>query len=120
MTAVSWKPSAMLRYMLLRLGIFVVCFFVIWGLVYVRVLPAGLGSSNLLWVLLLALLISAPLSFVLLRGAREAASVQVSERVERTKRNLAVSAAQEDAADEAARGAGSTGATAGPGPQPSA
>jgi hypothetical protein len=106
----------MLRYTLLRLAVFVGCFAVVWGLVYLRVLPAGLGSSNLLWVMLLALLVSAPLSFVLLRGVREAASVQVVQRIERTKQNLAATAAQEDAADDAARST----AQSGPGAQPSA
>ncbi|WP_431960973.1 DUF4229 domain-containing protein [Actinacidiphila sp. bgisy160] len=95
----------MLRYSLMRLGLFAACFLVIWGLVYVRVLPAGLGDSNLLWVMLLALVISAPLSFVVLRGVREEASVQVSTRVERAKANLAASAAQEDEADDASRAA---------------
>jgi hypothetical protein len=95
----------MLRYTLLRLGLFVGCFAVLWGLVYVRVLPAGLGNSNLLWVMLLALVISAPLSFVLLRGHREAASVHVSQRVERARRNFDATASHEDAADDAARAA---------------
>ncbi|MEU4096993.1 DUF4229 domain-containing protein [Streptomyces sp. NPDC026673] len=95
----------MLRYSLMRLGLFAVCFLVIWGLVYVRVLPAGLGDSNLLWVMLLALVISAPLSFVVLRGVREQASVQVASRVERTKANLAANAAQEDEVDDASRAA---------------
>ncbi|WP_459182822.1 DUF4229 domain-containing protein [Streptomyces sp.] len=95
----------MLRYTLLRLGLFVGCSAVIWGLVYVRVLPAGLGSSNLLWVMLLALVISAPLSFVLLRGAREAAAAHVSQRVERARRNFEATASHEDAADDAARAA---------------
>ncbi|MEU6340743.1 DUF4229 domain-containing protein [Streptomyces sp. NPDC046977] len=95
----------MLRYSLMRLGLFAACFLVIWGLVYVHVLPAGLGDSNLLWVMLLALVISAPLSFVVLRGLREQASVQVSARVERTRANLAASAAQEDEADDASRAA---------------
>ncbi|MGW3244987.1 DUF4229 domain-containing protein [Streptomyces sp. NPDC001070] len=98
----------MLRYSLMRLGLFAACFLAIWGLVYVRVLPAGLGDSNLLWVMLLALVISAPLSFVVLRGAREQASVQVAVRVERTRANLAANAAQEDAADDAARAARSS------------
>ncbi|MFD3453395.1 DUF4229 domain-containing protein [Streptomyces sp. NPDC058691] len=95
----------MLRYTLMRLGLFAACFLAIWGLVYVHVLPAGLGDSNLLWVMLLALVISAPLSFVVLRGLREQASVQVSARVERTRANLAASAAVEDEADDASRAA---------------
>lgn len=101
----SWKPSPMLRYSLLRLGLFAGSFAVIWGLVYIHVLPAGLGDSNLFWVMLLALVISGPLSYVLLRGPREAASVQVSQRVERAKRNFDATASHEDAADDAARAA---------------
>ncbi|MBM9504891.1 DUF4229 domain-containing protein [Actinacidiphila acididurans] len=93
----------MLRYTALRFGLVVACFGVIWGLVRLRILPAGLGNSNYLWVALLALVISAPLSWVLLRGAREQAAVTVSEKVERTRLNLAASAGQEDEADDAAR-----------------
>ncbi|MER5260393.1 MULTISPECIES: DUF4229 domain-containing protein [unclassified Streptomyces] len=93
----------MLRYTLMRLGVFVGCFFAVWGLVYAGVLPKGLGDSNLLWVLLLALVISAPISFVVLRKERDRASVQVVERVERTKANLEANRTQEDLADEAAR-----------------
>lgn len=93
----------MLRYTLMRLGVFVGCFFAVWGLVYVGVLPKGLGDSNLLWVLLLALVVSAPISFVVLRGERDRASIQVVERVERTKANLEANRTQEDLADDAAR-----------------
>lgn len=93
----------MLRYTLMRLGIFVGCFFAVWGLVYAGVLPKGLGDSNLLWVLLLALVVSAPISFVVLRGERDRASIKVVERVERTKANLEANRTQEDLADEAAR-----------------
>ncbi len=103
--AVSWKPSPMLRYTVLRLGLFAASFAVIWGLVYLRILPAGLGDSNYLWVMLLALVISGALSFALLRGAREAASVQVSQRVERARQAFDLKAADEDAADDAARSA---------------
>ncbi len=98
-----WKPSPMLRYTGMRGGLFVVCFAVIWGLVYIGALPSALGSSNLLWVLLLALVISAPLSFVLLRGVRENAAVQISERVERTRAAFDAKARDEDDADDAAR-----------------
>ncbi|WP_328915394.1 MULTISPECIES: DUF4229 domain-containing protein [unclassified Streptomyces] len=98
----------MLRYTALRFGLIVASFGVIWGLVRLHVLPAGLGDSNYLWVALLSLLVSAPLSWVLLRGVREQAAVQVSGRVERTRQNLAAnlaaSASAEDEADDAARG----------------
>jgi hypothetical protein len=93
----------MLRYTLMRLGVFVGCFLAVWGLVYAGILPKGLGDSNLLWVLLLALVISAPISFVVLRGERDRASRQVVERVERTKANLEANRTQEDLADDAAR-----------------
>lgn len=94
----------MLRYTAMRAGLFVACFAVIWGLVQLRILPAALGSSaNLLWVLLLALLISAPLSYVLLRGVRDAASVQISQRVERARVAFETKARDEDETDDAAR-----------------
>ncbi|MFD4634237.1 DUF4229 domain-containing protein [Streptomyces sp. NPDC058284] len=93
----------MLRYTLMRLGIFVGCFLVVWGLVYSEILPRGLGDSNLLWVLLLSLVVSAPISFVALRKERDRASVEVVARVDRAKANLEANRTQEDEADDAAR-----------------
>ncbi|MCZ0979990.1 DUF4229 domain-containing protein [Streptomyces diastatochromogenes] len=87
----------MLRYTLLRLGIFAGCFLALWGLVSVGVLPRGLGDSNLLWVLVLAIVISAPLSFVLLRKVRDEASAEVVAKIERTKGRLDANRSQEDA-----------------------
>ncbi|MFB7588460.1 DUF4229 domain-containing protein [Streptomyces sp. NPDC056169] len=87
----------MLRYTLMRLGIFAGCFFALWGLVYVGVLPRGLGDSNLLWVLVLAIVVSAPLSFVLLRKQRDDMSVEIVEKVDRAKGRLASNRSQEDA-----------------------
>ncbi|MFE5485545.1 DUF4229 domain-containing protein [Streptomyces sp. NPDC056527] len=81
----------------MRLGIFAGCFFVLWGLVYAGVLPRGLGDSNLLWVLLLSIVISAPLSFVLLRGQRDAMSEQIVAKVDRAKGRLAENRSREDA-----------------------
>ncbi|MEU1038294.1 DUF4229 domain-containing protein [Streptomyces sp. NPDC005907] len=95
----------MLRYTLMRLGIFAGCFVVVWGLVYSGVAPRGLGDSNYLWVVLLALVISAPISFVVLRGERDRASAQVVARVDRAKANLERNRNQEDVVDDAARGA---------------
>ncbi|MEU5767214.1 DUF4229 domain-containing protein [Streptomyces asoensis] len=93
----------MLRYTLMRLGVFAGCFVVVWGLVYSGVVPRGLGDSNLMWVLLLSLVISAPISFVVLRKERDRASVQVVQRVDRMKANLDANRSQEDAtADDAA------------------
>lgn len=92
----SLRPSAAFRYSLMRLGIFLVSFLAIWSLVYFRVLPAGLGRSNLFWVALLALIVSAPLSWVLLRKQRDAMAVQVAEKVDRAKERLAANQSQED------------------------
>ena len=91
-----FKPSATFRYTAMRLGIFAGSFLVVWALVYFRVVPAGLGGSNLFWVALLALIVSAPLSFVLLRKQRDEMAVQVSERVDRAKARLAANQSQED------------------------
>lgn len=91
------KTSATLRYTLMRLGIFAGCFFVLWGLVYLRVLPRGLGDSNLLWVLVLSVLLSAPLSLVLLRKQRDAMSEQIVSRVDRAKSRLDANRTREDA-----------------------
>ncbi|MEU8621286.1 DUF4229 domain-containing protein [Streptomyces sp. NPDC048623] len=88
----------MLRYTLMRLGIFAGSFLALWGLVYVGVLPRGLGDSNLLWVLLLSLVVSAPLSFVLLRKERDRMSVDIVRKVDRAKGRLEANRSAEDAA----------------------
>ncbi|MFF0158619.1 DUF4229 domain-containing protein [Streptomyces sp. NPDC005263] len=93
----------MLRYTLMRLGIFVGCLGVVWGLVYSGAAPRGLGASNGMWVILLALVISAPISFVVLRKERDRASIQVVRKVDRVKANLEANRSQEDTADDTAR-----------------
>ncbi|MFE7896622.1 DUF4229 domain-containing protein [Streptomyces sp. NPDC057424] len=93
----------MLRYTLMRLGVFVGCLVVVWGAVYSGIAPRGLGDSNGLWIVLLALLVSAPISFVVLRKERDRASVQIVHRVDRMKANLEASRSQEDVADDSAR-----------------
>ncbi|GAA4675047.1 DUF4229 domain-containing protein [Streptomyces buecherae] len=92
----SLTPSATLRYTAMRLGIFVGCFLVLWGLVHFGILPSGLGDSNLLWVLLLAIVVSAPLSFVVLRKQRDAMSEQIVVKVDRAKERLVAHQTQED------------------------
>ncbi|MFC8505662.1 DUF4229 domain-containing protein [Streptomyces sp. NPDC057411] len=87
----------MLRYTLMRLGIFAGSFLALWGLVYLGVLPRGLGDSNLLWVLVLSIVVSAPLSFVLLRKERDAMSAQIVEKVDRAKGRLDANRSAEDA-----------------------
>ncbi|MFJ8012727.1 DUF4229 domain-containing protein [Streptomyces sp. NPDC096339] len=87
----------------MRLGIFVGCLVVVAGLVRVGAVPSGLGDSNPVWLVLLALVLSAPLSFVLLRKQRDEMSVQISGRVAGAKQKLAENRSQEDAADDTAR-----------------
>ncbi|WP_228915604.1 DUF4229 domain-containing protein [Streptomyces sp. DH20] len=93
----------MLRYTLMRLGIFAGCLVVVWALVYSGLAPRGLGDSNGLWIVLLALLVSAPISFVVLRNERDRASERIVRRMERAKANLEANRSQEDAADDTAR-----------------
>lgn len=93
----------MLRYTLMRLGIFVGCLVVVWGLVSVGFVPRGLGDSNGFWIVLLALILSAPISFVVLRKERDRASAQIAAKVARAKANLEANRSQEDVADDAAR-----------------
>jgi hypothetical protein len=95
---VSAKSSAAIRYTTLRLAIFIGCFVVVGGLVQVGALPKGLGDSNFVWVVLLALVLSAPLSFVLLRKQRDAMSEQIAGKVDRTKARLEANRSQEDGA----------------------
>ncbi|MEU8822033.1 DUF4229 domain-containing protein [Streptomyces sp. NPDC048636] len=92
----SLQLSATFRYTLMRLGIFAGSFLAIWALVWFRLVPSGFGRSNLFWVALLALIVSAPLSWVLLRKQREAMAVQVAGRVDRAKERLAANQSQED------------------------
>lgn len=92
------------RYTLMRLGIFAGCLLAVWGLVSLGVAPRGFGDSNYMWIVLLSLVISAPISFVVLRKERDRASAQVVARVDRIKTNLDQNRTQEDSADDAARG----------------
>ncbi|MET9446139.1 DUF4229 domain-containing protein [Streptomyces cinerochromogenes] len=93
----------MLRYTLMRLGIFAGCLVVVWGAVYSGIFPRGFGDSNGLWVLLLSLVLSAPISWVVLRKERDRASVQIVNKVDRVKANLEANRSQEDAADDRSR-----------------
>ncbi|MEU0989761.1 DUF4229 domain-containing protein [Streptomyces sp. NPDC005953] len=80
----------------MRFAVFVGCFAVVAGLVHFGVLPKGLGDSNFVWVVLLALVISAPLSFVLLRKQRDAMSAQIVGKVDETKARLEANRTRED------------------------
>ncbi|MFJ5294223.1 MULTISPECIES: DUF4229 domain-containing protein [unclassified Streptomyces] len=65
-------------------------------LVHFGIIPKGLGGSNFIWTILLALVISAPLSFVLLRKQRDKMSEQLINKVDRAKVRLEASRTQED------------------------
>ncbi|GAA2076587.1 DUF4229 domain-containing protein [Streptomyces albiaxialis] len=92
----SSKSHATLRYTTMRLGVFVGCLVVVGLLAQFGVVPSGIGKSNPLWVVLLALVISAPLSYVLLRKQRQAMSEQIVDGVDRAKDRLAANRSQED------------------------
>ncbi|WP_411084066.1 DUF4229 domain-containing protein [Streptomyces sp. cmx-18-6] len=87
----------MIRYTALRLLIFVGCFFVAGVAVHFGLVPSGLGGSNIVWVMLLGLVLSAPLSFVLLRKQRDEMSVQLAPTVDRAKARLDANRTREDA-----------------------
>nr|WP_062217463.1 DUF4229 domain-containing protein [Streptomyces sp. NBRC 109706] len=90
----SW--SATLRYTGLRLAVFAGCFAVLAVLAYVGVVPESIGKANPLWLVLLALIVSAPLSLVLLRGQRDEMSSQLVPKVERAKARLNANRDMED------------------------
>ncbi|MCK1796617.1 DUF4229 domain-containing protein [Streptomyces sp. XM4193] len=89
-----------MHYTLLRLALFVGTFAVLAALAWVGVIPEGIGKSNPLWLFALAILISAPLSLVLLRRQRDAMSEQIVPKVERAsssfKGRLAENRSRED------------------------
>lgn len=92
----SAKSSAAIKYTGMRFAVFVGCFAVVAGLVHFGALPKGLGDSNFVWVVLLALVVSAPLSFVLLRKQRDAMSAQIVGKVDETKARLEANRTRED------------------------
>ncbi|OIV39056.1 hypothetical protein BIV57_02670 [Mangrovactinospora gilvigrisea] len=89
----------------MRISIFLACFLVLWLLAYTGVLPIT-GSSGAVFVLLLAAVISAPLSYVLLSKQRDAMSEQVVGGIRTARKKFDASASAEDSVDEeaAARG----------------
>ncbi|MER6105571.1 DUF4229 domain-containing protein [Streptomyces sp. NPDC001832] len=80
----------------MRFGIFVGCYVVTAVAVHFGLIPSGVGDSNFLWVILLALVLSAPLSFVLLRKQRDEMSAQIVSTVGRTKARLDANRTRED------------------------
>ncbi|AXE82877.1 DUF4229 domain-containing protein [Streptomyces atratus] len=80
----------------MRLGIFVGCFAVAAVAVHFGLFPSGASDSNFVWVILLALVLSAPLSYVLLRKQRDEMSAQIVSTVDRTKARLEANRTRED------------------------
>ncbi|WP_244501183.1 DUF4229 domain-containing protein [Streptomyces sp. TP-A0874] len=99
------KKYATIRYTALRLGVFVGCLAVLVLILSLRVLPSGFEDPDPLLVVMAALLLSGPLSWVLLRRERGEMSVQIVERVERAKSRLSAAQGEEDAAVDAAKAA---------------
>ncbi|MCE7078937.1 DUF4229 domain-containing protein [Streptomyces sp. ST2-7A] len=93
----------MLRYTALRLGIFAACLVVVAGLSWVGLIPAGIGESQPFWLVALAILISAPISYVVLRRHREAMSEQVIDGVGRAKQRLRANQTMEDGPEDRPR-----------------
>ncbi|KAB8157096.1 DUF4229 domain-containing protein [Streptomyces sp. 3MP-14] len=93
--AVSTR-TATLRYTALRFAVFAGCFVVIAVLAYVGVVPESFGTANPLWLVMLSLVVSAPISLVLLRGQRDQMSQQLAPRVERAKAKLTANQGMED------------------------
>ncbi|WP_307865291.1 DUF4229 domain-containing protein [Streptomyces montanisoli] len=79
------QPGVTARYTMARIAIFLGCMVVIAALVRVGLLPRGIGGSNPIWVVLLALVVSAPISFVVLRKQRDEMSFKLSGRLDRTR-----------------------------------
>lgn len=90
------SKHATLRYTAMRVGIFVGCFVFLVILSAVGAVPSGIGDSNGLWLFGLALVISAPISFVVLRRQRDQMSQQIVGGVGRAKQRLNANRTMED------------------------
>ncbi|WP_395294750.1 DUF4229 domain-containing protein [Kitasatospora hibisci] len=105
---VSNKSHATLRYTSLRVSIFLGCLLVALLLGHFQVIPVQ-GELGVVFLFLLAAVVSAPLSYVLLSKQRDEMSAQISGKVDRlrdrTADRIAAQNAEEDAADDAARAA---------------
>ncbi|MER5865830.1 DUF4229 domain-containing protein [Kitasatospora sp. NPDC002040] len=100
----SSKKHATLRYTSMRLSIFLSCLLVAMLLGHFGVIPVT-GSTGVVFLVLIAGLVSAPLSYVMLSKQRDEMSAQLAEKVATRRSRSAEVAAEEDAADDAARAA---------------
>lgn len=105
---VSSKSHATLRYTSMRASIFLGCLLLAVLLGHFGVIPVA-GPAGYVFLVLVAALVSAPLSYVLLSRQRDEMSAQIAGRLEglrsRTAERIATQNAEEDAADDAARAA---------------
>ncbi|WP_225447701.1 DUF4229 domain-containing protein [Streptacidiphilus sp. P02-A3a] len=104
------KSHATLRYTSMRTSIFGACFVIALVLAHFRILPVTAGASGVFLLLLLAGIVSAPLSYVVLSRQRDAMSAQITTGIEQRqarprsmKSRFAAQAAEEDAIDDAVR-----------------
>jgi hypothetical protein len=92
----------------MRASIFLVCLLVFTLLGHFGIIPV-VGATGFVFLVLLAGLVSAPISYVLLSKQRDEMSEQIVTRVSsvkaRTRQRIADQNAEEDAADDAARAA---------------
>jgi hypothetical protein len=104
---------ATLRYTSMRFTVFLGCFLVLWLLALAHVIPVA-GSMGAVFLLLIAAVISAPISYVLLSKQRDAMSAQIVSVVQRRRLSsgrvrlrdrIATQNAEEDAVDDAQRAA---------------
>jgi hypothetical protein len=100
------KSHATLRYTSMRASIFIACFVLCAVLAHYGVIPVA-GQTGYIFLVLLAGLVSAPISYVVLSRQRDEMSHQIVGKVSgmrsRTAERIAAQNAEEDAADEAAR-----------------
>jgi hypothetical protein len=105
---VSSKSHATLRYTSLRASLFLGCLLLALLLGHFGVIPVS-GASGVVFLVLVAALVSAPLSYVLLSKQRDDMSAQLVAAVEgkrsKTAARIARQNAEEDAIDDAARAA---------------
>jgi hypothetical protein len=105
---VSSQKHATLRYTSLRASIFLACLLVTTLLGHFGVIPV-VGATGFVFLVLLAALASAPISYVVLSKQRDEMSAQIVNGVgglkSRTRQRIADQNAEEDAADDAARAA---------------
>ncbi|MFI9270766.1 DUF4229 domain-containing protein [Kitasatospora sp. NPDC052896] len=104
----SSKSHATLRYTSLRASIFLGCLLITTLLGHFGIIPVT-GTTGFVFLVLLAALVSAPVSYVVLSKQRDEMSEQIVNKVSgmksRTAQRIAEQNAEEDAADEAARAA---------------